>query len=544
MVKPELTKFAQVRPLGTSFHYPPENVGSRFLNLHTSHNKNGEIQQSWEKNKTSNLSSSQLKHSGGHCSQANQFKSEFLIVNKSGRRRTKSSESREYPLSGPLKSSTNEIAGSAMQTLDRRISASSDNLDTLRKKKHRDKPLRTCSSSRLSFERKFTLEDMEMENDKLGFFGKNGSKRSRDGPKTPFEMFLEDDGPYSRKLYGPLTPTTPRNIQRTQERQSVLKRPEKILHSNIPESQARKERLVYTNMIVQNNKDDLECARSIKKGLLWQQKDKFFSRWKERFFILTKDYLHCFKKENSRISISEMGNFILKIKLSEVDSVSLLTKKGYLTISLSHVKDGRVFLRRHEGIKEWCSMIQANILESKRRHVHCKMSHIPSSAEEWLLARQNFADASPSTPYVSKHAKVTAGEESGESPDGTQSILNHENAEKMLGNNARGIHRLSLVADLIQNETVTTIAHKKNTDKHCEDSGLESGHSSMNAASDSQSNTSQSGGEESPLSPDTKIPDIVRTSQTSSSTRCDSFSIKTSQRRHYSRYNNLPVTIV
>ena len=71
------------------------------------------------------------------------------------------------------------------------------------------------------------------------------------------------------------------------------------------------------------------------------------------------------------------------------------------------------------------------------------MSHIPSSAEEWLLARQNFADASPSTPYVSKHAKVTACEESGESPDGTQSILNHENAEKMLGNNARGIHRLS-----------------------------------------------------------------------------------------------------
>ena len=59
--------------------------------------------------------------------------------------------------------------------------------------------------------------------------------------------------------------------------------------------------------------DDLECARSIKKGLLWQQKDKFFSRWKERFFILTKDYLHCFKKENSRISISEMGNFILKV---------------------------------------------------------------------------------------------------------------------------------------------------------------------------------------------------------------------------------------
>ena len=41
-----------------------------------------------------------------------------------------------------------------------------------------------------------------------------------------------------------------------------------------------------------------------------------------------------------------------------MSDVSLLTKKGYLTISLSHVKDGRVFLRRHEGIKEWYTMIK------------------------------------------------------------------------------------------------------------------------------------------------------------------------------------------
>jgi hypothetical protein len=27
--------------------------------------------------------------------------------------------------------------------------------------------------------------------------------------------------------------------------------------------------------------------RPVRRGLLWQQKDKFFSRWKERFFILT-----------------------------------------------------------------------------------------------------------------------------------------------------------------------------------------------------------------------------------------------------------------
>ena len=55
--------------------------------------------------------------------------------------------------------------------------------------------------------------------------------------------------------------------------------------------------------------DDL--PRPVRKGLLWQQKDKFFSRWKERFFVLTDDYLQCFKKENSRIT--EMGSFLARV---------------------------------------------------------------------------------------------------------------------------------------------------------------------------------------------------------------------------------------
>ena len=47
--------------------------------------------------------------------------------------------------------------------------------------------------------------------------------------------------------------------------------------------------------------------------------------------------------------------------MSDIEDVCLLTKKGYLTISLSHVKDGKVFLRRHEGIKEWYSMIKVKL---------------------------------------------------------------------------------------------------------------------------------------------------------------------------------------
>ena len=50
----------------------------------------------------------------------------------------------------------------------------------------------------------------------------------------------------------------------------------------------------------------------VRKGLLWLQRDKLFSRWKERYVIVTTDYLQCFKKASSRIT--EMGPFLFKVK--------------------------------------------------------------------------------------------------------------------------------------------------------------------------------------------------------------------------------------
>ena len=93
-----------------------------------------------------------------------------------------------------------------MQTLDRRISASSDQLDTLKKQKNRQKPFRTRSSSRLSYERKFDTEEAEFKVPTFHPKPNNNKETSREVTKTPFEIFLEDDGPYSRKLYGPVTP--------------------------------------------------------------------------------------------------------------------------------------------------------------------------------------------------------------------------------------------------------------------------------------------------------------------------------------------------
>ena len=55
---------------------------------------------------------------------------------------------------------------------------------------------------------------------------------------------------------------------------------------------------------------------TLMRGLLWQQRDRLFSRWKERFFVLTGDYLQCFRRGTSRMT--EMGAFLFKIRLAEV----------------------------------------------------------------------------------------------------------------------------------------------------------------------------------------------------------------------------------
>ena len=80
--------------------------------------------------------------------------------------------------------------------------------------------VRTRSSSRLSYERRVASSDLdeggrrrrgEKEEKEVFTRGLHKSVRgrgSRDGGKTAYEMFLEDDGPYSRKLYPPLTPGT------------------------------------------------------------------------------------------------------------------------------------------------------------------------------------------------------------------------------------------------------------------------------------------------------------------------------------------------
>ena len=58
---------------------------------------------------------------------------------------------------------------------------------------------------------------------------------------------------------------------------------------------------------------------------------------------------------------------ICQLKLTNIDAVSLLDKRGYLTICINQKTDGRVYLRLQEGIRDWFYHIQTTVYESKRR---------------------------------------------------------------------------------------------------------------------------------------------------------------------------------
>ena len=156
----------------------------------------------------------------------------------------------------------------------------------------------------------------------------------------------------------------------------------------------------------------------IRKGVVWVQQEKMFSRWKERFIILTTSYLHIFKKSTSRLS--DMGTFVNKvsqqfnwygrgkatpvstqIRLSEIENLSIEERKGYLTLVLATQRDSRLLLRKTEGIRDWQRSLEAQLGKERQRHREMMSTNDfwnrkqfsdchNNAASQWLLVRDNI----------------------------------------------------------------------------------------------------------------------------------------------------------
>jgi len=367
----------------------------------------------------------------------------------------------------------------SMKTLDKKISVSSDQLDTLTSDQRQDKfaelkagfPIRQRASYR------FPKHDSDLSDGDVIFKykGANYSKNeyffgntdkgtepnysneyfeADQAKKTPYQMFLEDDGPYSRKLYGP--------IKHSDEERENSPNGKHLIKNFVYKSKD------YFALAGDSSAPDCETAQAVKKGLLWHQKDKLFSRWKERFFIITKDYFHCFKKDSSKLT--EMGEFLFKVKLVDIDGVSLLDKRGYLTICISQLRDGRLYLRKHEDVRDWFNTIQCTAYESKRRRKFWV------KGQNIGLSSKKFSDI-----YDSSHA--IAEEDIGAADD------EDEDSDNINNNVPKGINRLSLVSDLLMSESMTDLKPNKKSFKS-DDSGHDSGQSSLNTGDESFSESS------------------------------------------------------
>ncbi|XP_031633271.1 GATA zinc finger domain-containing protein 14 isoform X2 [Contarinia nasturtii] len=126
---------------------------------------------------------------------------------------------------------------------------------------------------------------------------------------------------------------------------------------------------------------DSSTGPVVKRGLLWQQRDRIFSRWKERYFVLTRDYLQCFKRASGSVNerISDMGQFIFKIKLVDVEKVEWLNRRSYSAISLFLGREGRVLLRTDTGLEDWFELLEECTLISKERRHALRITQGPRS---------------------------------------------------------------------------------------------------------------------------------------------------------------------
>ncbi|XP_055903630.1 uncharacterized protein LOC129939587 [Eupeodes corollae] len=118
----------------------------------------------------------------------------------------------------------------------------------------------------------------------------------------------------------------------------------------------------------------------VKQGVLWQQSDKLFSKWKERYFILTRDHLCCLKKGEGGFLC---GETLSKIKLEDIKSLEFITRITQQTIELTlggaggtvgggykigNGENHRILLKTNGDLREWFDTLNAccNIAKQRR----------------------------------------------------------------------------------------------------------------------------------------------------------------------------------
>jgi len=84
-------------------------------------------------------------------------------------------------------------------------------------------------------------------------------------------------------------------------------------------------------------------SSTLQKGLVSVLKDGIFSRWKDRFLVLTSDYLHFFNRK-SVSKYSEMGAYQFKINLADVSKIGFDQVRGHQVIKIE-TRSNKYYIR-------------------------------------------------------------------------------------------------------------------------------------------------------------------------------------------------------
>ena len=59
-----------------------------------------------------------------------------------------------------------------------------------------------------------------------------------------------------------------------------------------------------------------------------------------------------------------------QIKLCELEDAELIDRRGYLVLSFTLAKEGKVYLRRTEGIRDWFNALKVGTLLFVQNYFH------------------------------------------------------------------------------------------------------------------------------------------------------------------------------
>lgn len=158
----------------------------------------------------------------------------------------------------------------------------------------------------------------------------------------------------------------------------------------------------------QSRSSSTKNSSTLIRGVMWIHRDRYFSRWKERFIVVTRDFLQCYKRVVTEAS--QMGPFIHQIRLSDIRRVVLEDRKGYLTLLLTIDKDDNLVLRRAENIREWYEIILHLVAESRTKMMQSTESFWRKSKQEDKTKREDWLVASSRAPSVNNNEKYYINE--------------------------------------------------------------------------------------------------------------------------------------